>query len=64
MTAELFFLGVVAGEAQLVFFVSFQFQRLVEMAMHGLINVIVYIDDILLHSITIHQEPEPEPFYF
>ena len=26
------------------------FQRLVEMAMHGLINVIVYIDDILLHS--------------
>ena len=26
------------------------FQRLVEMAMHGLINVIVYIGDILLHS--------------
>ena len=28
------------------------FQRLVEMAMQGLINVIVYIDDILLHSKT------------
>jgi hypothetical protein len=26
------------------------FQRLVEMAMKGLVNVIVYIDDILLHS--------------
>ena len=31
------------------------FQRLVEMAMQGLINVIVYIDDILLHSKT-HEE--------
>ncbi len=26
------------------------FQRLVEMAMKGLVNMIVYIDDILLHS--------------
>jgi hypothetical protein len=31
------------------------FQRLVELAMKGLVNVIVYIDDILLHSKT-HQE--------
>ena len=31
------------------------FQRLVELAMQGLINVIVYIDDILLHSKT-HEE--------
>jgi hypothetical protein len=26
------------------------FQRLLEMGMYGLVNVIVYIDDILLHS--------------
>ena len=31
------------------------FQRLVELAMKGLVNVIVYIDDLLLHSKT-HQE--------
>ena len=28
------------------------FQRLVELAMQGLVNVIVYIDDLLLHSKT------------
>jgi hypothetical protein len=31
------------------------FQQLVEFAMKGLVNVIVYIDEILLHSKT-HQE--------
>jgi hypothetical protein len=31
-------------------FLPVSFQRLVEMAMKGQVNVIVYIDDILLHS--------------
>ena len=31
---------------------SASFQRLVELGMKGLVNVIVYIDDLLLHSKT------------
>ena len=38
------------------------FQRLVELAMKGLVNVIVYIDDLLLHSKT-HQETPKEGFF-